>query len=134
MSFLFGKGKKEPPKQVNAFPPATRDIKSSDGPPPGSQIPTLNGVASQHNANGSNGSNNNLSNPARAQSPAAMANGPSVNGSLNSLAGNMERNPSRGPEDRANTYGSGPPSPDHTKSSSMRSGMTGQEVVSWGEV
>lgn len=118
MSFLFKSKQKEAPK--GALPPATRDIKSSDGPQSGSQIPTLNGMV-----------NNNNNNPARAQSPAAAQHGPSVNGSLNSLAGNVDssRNPSRGPAEERMAFGSGPPSPDHNKSGSMRSGMNGQEVV-----
>lgn len=71
MAFLFGKSKKANP--ANALPPASRDIRSSDGPSgsSASQIPTLNGVAG-------------IPKPG---SPTPGAAG-SVNNSLNSLAGN----------------------------------------------
>lgn len=50
MSFLFKSSKKAqaqaqpPPPPSTTLPPATRNIRSSDGPTPGSQIPTLNGA------------------------------------------------------------------------------------------
>ncbi|KAL1583920.1 hypothetical protein WHR41_07359 [Cladosporium halotolerans] len=64
MSFLFKSSKKAGASQVpNALPPASRDIRSSDGPQ--SQIPTLNGAP----------------NGAKSPTPAGSA-----SGSLNSLA------------------------------------------------
>lgn len=110
MSFLFKSKTKEPPR--TGLPPATRDIRSSDGPQ--SQIPTLNGVANQTQL--------------PTQTPPQ---GSSANGSLNSI------NETVRPEQRRNDersverggFGSGPPSPDHVKSGSVRSGLNGQEIV-----
>lgn len=82
MSFLFKSSKKSgssssnhassnPSSTPNALPPATREIRSSDGPGSGSQIPTLNGAA-------------------KPGSPSQGATVGSLNSSLNSLAGNTE--------------------------------------------
>lgn len=45
MSFLFKSSKKQaaPPGPTSAVPPGARNLRSPDGPAPGSQIPTLNG-------------------------------------------------------------------------------------------
>lgn len=115
MSFLFKSKTKEPPR--TGLPPATRDIRSSDGPQSQSQsqIPTLNGVANQ-------------SQPSTTQTPPQVA---SANGSLNSI-NEMVRPEQRRNEERSverGGFGSGPPSPDHAKSGSVRSGLNGQEIV-----
>lgn len=65
MSFLFKSSKKGGSQTSNALPPASRDIRSSEGPQ--SQIPTLNGAP----------------NGAKPGSPTP---GGSASGSLNSLA------------------------------------------------
>lgn len=108
MSFLFKSSKKGGGAHpANALPPATREIRSSDGQ---SQIPTLNGMM--------NGSS-------RVGSPTPQ--GPSVNNSMNSLAPNGnggERSTSAPPQEDKAAYipalrpdgvgarGSGPPSPE----------------------
>ncbi|KAK5114251.1 hypothetical protein LTR85_010316 [Meristemomyces frigidus] len=73
MSFLFKSSKKNAAAAPgsNALPPATREIRSSDGPSSQSQIPTLNGMLNGGSKPGS---------PTPGQQ--------SVNNSLNSLAGN----------------------------------------------
>lgn len=77
MSFLFKSSKPKP--GANALPPATRDIRSSDGPGSQSQIPTMNGVFN-------------------APKPGSPTPGASVNGSLNSV---VERTGSASvPEDK----------------------------------
>ena len=96
MSFLFKS--KQKGGHPSALPPASRDIRSSDGA--GSQIPTFNGL---------NG-----------VKPGSPTPGQSVNTSLNSLAGNEKIPITRTPTDDSRGYrrqdgtprGSGPPSPE----------------------
>jgi hypothetical protein len=113
MSFLFKSKQKNP--NPNALPPASRDIRSSDGPAaaPASQIPTLNGIV--------NGAK-----------PASPTPGSSVNNSLASLPGNeqtgrpsggsgslrqSEEKPAYPAEDAARATGS--PSPEQKSIRSM---------------
>lgn len=94
MSFLFKSSKKGGPSS-SALPPATRDIRSADGPQ--SQIPTFNGRGTTSPTPG----------------------GQSLNGSLNSLAG-ADKIPVKSPPpgearetpSRDGVRGSGPPTPE----------------------
>lgn len=72
MSFLFKSSKQKGGAVNNALPPASRDIRSSDGPnasSASSQIPTLNGIVSASNSK-----------------PSSPTPGASVNNSLNSVS------------------------------------------------
>ena len=101
MSFLFKSSKKGGPN--GAFPPATRDIRSSEGSQ--SQIPTLNGAK-----------------------PASPTPGQSANNSLNSLANEKIaiRSP---PPEREDGRGSGPPSPENKMRNRSQDEVSGLRVL-----
>lgn len=115
MSFLFKSSKKGSSSQVpNALPPASRDIRSADGPQ--SQIPTLNGAL----------------NGAKPGSPTP---GASASGSLNSLAsekfGGM-RSPPPGeprPEPGNAQRGQVAPSPDQRMRQMSQDDVSGYPVA-----
>ncbi|CAD0099223.1 unnamed protein product [Aureobasidium mustum] len=88
MSFLFKSSKKQ---QGSALPAATRNIKSSDGPGPPSNIPSASG----HARDGSNGS-------PREKSQQTPTPGTSVN-SLNSLGEKLQDSPQWSSEKPSNT-------------------------------